>query len=221
MPKRESKTSFPALGRNKAGITKSTTRQSIPRAAKIGKSYAKMDTEKAVLVKEDGSYNGGRQYGNSTILRKALHQKHIERNQARQKPVLEFSDWKNKHTGEEAQHLIPASVGDKLNISSNFIDSARNGMMLPAYPQRTGNNNSDRPFHRQSVNTLHHSTYNSSVKKSIDSLLKSKKIKKNQKDFGKVTDALRYAHKNNDVENVDGISKRMILDAWNIVNPED
>ena len=77
---------------------------------------------KKVRTKEDPTYGGARQIGDSSALAKARYNRS-------DKGDLSFADWKK---GREAQHLIPASLHKSFPSLTGIVDDLRNGMMLPS-----------------------------------------------------------------------------------------
>lgn len=165
-------------------------------------NYGGMD-ESHVSTKMDPTFNGPRVYGDSNKLARARYN-------LKQGPKPDFQTWR-KH--REAQHLVPASVAKRYKMSETLLDSARNGMMLPAYPGVTQTVQM-KPYHRRTAKHRDHPYYSRNTSAFIKRITK-KGGKLNSSTWGDVMDTLREAHKGGGINLVDDISTKRMTSVWN------
>jgi hypothetical protein len=163
------------------------------------------DDDRKVSTKEDATYGGARLVGNSSDLANARYGRTIKADT--------FQNWKKNR---EAQHLIPASLCKHYPGLDGIIDSAENGMMLPA----VYSNKNDKVTHRK-PNYRDHPAYTKNVKALIDAVLQTG-LNKNQATYKAVMRAVRPVNKlAAKYQYLDDIPYQEFKDSWNSQQPKN
>lgn len=163
------------------------------------------DDDRKVSTKEDPTFGGARLIGNSSDLASARFGRTIK--------TSTFQDWKKDR---EAQHLIPASLCKHYPGLDGIIDSAENGMMLPA----VYSNKNDKITHRK-PKYRDHPTYTKNVKALIDAVLQTG-LNKNQATYKAVMRAVRPVNKlAAKYQYLDDIPYQEFKDSWNNQQPKN
>ncbi len=160
-----------------------------------------------VPTKEDPTFGGARQFGDSNALRKARWQRNNQKKWASQADYFK---------GREAQHLIPASLAKHYSSLPGILDSVENGMMLPAFASDKA---SGKIGHRRGPSHRDHPVYT----KRVDKLIKAVAKSPNQAQLHAIMAVLRTVNKNKALAAkyscLDDIPLKEFENAWNLAHP--
>lgn len=182
----------------------------------LGEGYSEAELEKEdreslrVPTKDDPTVGGARQHGDSAALFKNIY------NTPHAKRKTPWASEQDFHNGREAQHLIPACLAKHFSGLPSLIDSAENGMMLPAHARVKG-----KLGHRK-LNNRDHARYTNNVELLLKAVVKLNNFGVNGATYREVMKVLRGINKSKGLSTynvLDDIPKADFEKAWNQAHP--